>query len=575
MRLRGGSRMVAATSVVVLTAMLSNAPYASAIEPPKVDPAAVPANGAPGPEQPMRQSNICARAITVAEPKIGEPAPGFAMLNVSKAWQYSTGNGVTVAVVDTGVNPSPRLPVVPGGDYIMGGDGLTDCDAHGTIVASLIAAAPQGTPMPRPMPAKPAFGPPEGGAPVRNGPPPPGSPERPPAPAPDQSASAPPPAPAAVPGSPPAAGQRPGAEDPAAAEPPAGEQPLAPPAPAGPADAPANAPADSNGPGDPDVPPPPPGAPDGVAGVAPHATVLSIRQSSRAFEPQNYGGGDVEARRKAGTVSTLASAIVHAADMGAKVINVSVTACLSAADPLDQRALGAAVWYASTQKDAVVVAAAGNEGEDGCAQNPAFDPLNTDDPRDWQHVTTVSSPSWFSDYVLSVGAVDTTGAPLPNSLSGPWVGVAAPGVGIMGLSPQTGGPVNAYPGIRPGEKNIPFWGTSFSAAYVSGVAALVRAKYPNLTAHQVITRIQQTSHNPPRGVDNQVGYGVVDPVAALTFDVPPGDRVAPDSATRIVTPPPAAPPPDRRARTIALAFAGVVLAAVTMTAIVQRARRAR
>ena len=511
MKLRGGSRMVAATTVVVLTAMMSNAPSAMAIQPPSVDPAAVPHNGAPGPEQPMRQSNICARAITIAQPKIGEPATGFEMLNVSKAWQYSTGNGVTVAVVDTGVNPSPRLPVVPGGDYIMGGDGLTDCDAHGTIVASLIAAAPQGTPMPPPMPAKPAFPTPEGAAPVRSGPPPPGSPEPPPA------------------GSP------------------AGDG----------------------------TPTQPPGAPDGVVGVAPHATVLSIRQSSRAYEPSTYGGGDFEARRKAGTVSTLASAIVHAADVGAKVINVSVTACVSAADPLDQRALGAAVWYAATQKDAVVVAAAGNEGEDGCAQNPAFDPLNTDDPRDWGHVKTVSSPSWFSDYVLSVGAVDDSGAPLANSLSGPWVGVAAPGVGIMGLSPQTGGPVNAYPGIRPGERNIPFWGTSFAAAYVSGVAALVRAKYPNLTAHQVITRIQQTAHNPPRGVDNQVGYGVVDPVAALTFDVPPGDRVAPDSATRILTPPPAPPPPDNRARTIALAFAGIVLAGVTMTAIVARARRAR
>ena len=232
---------------------------------------------------------------------------------------------------------------------------------------------------------------------------------------------------------------------------------------------------------------------------------------------------------------------------------------------------GAAIM--SWRGDAGGVAAAGNEGEDGCAQNPAFDPLNTNDPRDWQHVKTVSSPSWFSDYVLSVGAVDDTGAPLANSLSGPWVGTAAPGVGIMGLSPQTGGPVNAYPAIRPGEKDIPFWGTSFSAAYVSGVAALVRAKYPQLTAHQVITRIQQTSHNPPRGVDNQVGYGVVDPVAALTFGVPAGDRVASDSATRVVTP--ALQPPDHRARTVALAFAGAVLAAVMMTAIVQRARKAR
>jgi membrane-anchored mycosin MYCP len=187
----------------------------------------------------------------------------------------------------------------------------------------------------------------------------------------------------------------------------------------------------------------------------------------------------------------------------------------------------------------------------------------------------VSSPSWFTDYVLSVGAVDNTGAPLSKSLAGPWVGVAAPGVGIMGLSPQTGGPVNAYPPIQPGEKSIPFWGTSFSAAYVSGVAALVRAKYPQLTAHQVISRILQTSHNPPRGVDNRVGYGVVDPVAALTFDVPAGDLQAPDAATRIVTPPPAPPPPDHRARTLAMALAGTVVAAAVLASAFRRARRAR
>ena len=103
----------------------------------------------------MRQSNICARTITVAEPNVAVTAPGFTMLNVAKAWQYSTGNGVPVAVIDTGVNPTPRLPVIPGGDYIMGGDGLMDCDSHGTLVASLIAAAPQGIPMPprcRPSP---------------------------------------------------------------------------------------------------------------------------------------------------------------------------------------------------------------------------------------------------------------------------------------------------------------------------------------------------------------------------------------------------------------------------------------
>jgi membrane-anchored mycosin MYCP len=541
-------RISALTMAGLLVALPSALPAAQAIPPPIVDPGRVPADGKPGPEAPMRQSNICARTITVAEPNVAVTAPGFTLLNVAKAWQYSTGNGVPVAVIDTGVNPTPRLPVIPGGDYIMSGDGLMDCDSHGTVVASLIAAAPQGIPMPAAMPTAPAFPPPAGPPPAIGAPPPPGGPPPPIAP------PAPPPAVTIT-----------------------ETKPAAPPPPPPPADEPSNGPGDPTpgAPDDPEVPPLPPGAPDGVAGVAPHARIISIRQSSRAYELEHIVGGDTEARKKAGTIATLASAIVHAANMGAKVINISVTACVSAADPLDQSAIGAAVWYAATVKDAVVIAAAGNEGEDECAQNPGFDPLDTADPRDWHQVKTVSSPSWFSDYVLSVGAVDNTGAPVSKSLSGPWVAAAAPGVGIMGLSPQTGGPVNAYPPLRAGEKNNPFWGTSFSAAYVSGVAALVRAKYPALTAHQIINRILQTAHNPPRGVDNQVGYGVVDAVAALTFNVPPGDRVAPGAQSRVIVPAAPPPPPDHRARTVALVFAGLVLAAVLIASLVARARRER
>lgn len=470
------------------------APGAAAIPAPSVDPTQVPGDGQPGPEQPMHQSNLCAKAIAVAEPNVGLPAPGFVALNVADAWKYSTGNGVPVAVIDTGVSPSPRLPVVPGGDYIMGGDGLSDCDAHGTVVASVIAAAPQGSPMPAPMPRTPAFD-----------------------------------ARVAVPVA-------------------------TPPVPVG-------------------APDGPPGAADGVVGVAPHAVVISIRQSSRAFEPERPAEGDAEAHKKAGSVATLARAIVHAANIGAKVINISVTACISAADPLDQRALGAAVWYASTVKDAVIVAAAGNAGEDGCVQNPAFNPLAVSDAGRWDAVKTVSSPSWYSDYVLSVGAVDISGAPIDKSLAGPWVAVAAPGVDIMGLSPETGGPVNAYPPVRPGEQNVPFWGTSFSAAYVSGVVALVRAKFPGLTAHQVIHRILQTAHNPPRGVDTRIGYGMVDPVAALTFDVAPGERQAPGAQTRVLTAPPPPSQPDHRARNMALGFAAVLVGGALCTALVNRARQ--
>jgi membrane-anchored mycosin MYCP len=542
----GAPRRFAAMGLAAfLVVAAAGVPAAHAIPPPRVDPGRVPADGKPAADQPMRQSFACARTITVADPNVAVTAPGFAMLNISKAWQYSTGNGVPVAVIDTGINPSRRLPVVAGGDYIMGGDGLTDCDAHGTIVASVIGAAPQGTPMPAPMPSAPAFPAPAGPPATGTGPPPPGGSPPPPAPP-------PPPSPVTI------------------------TQTVAP-APPPPPDVPSNGPGEPGGEpvDDPEVPPPPPGGQDGVVGVAPHAVIISVRQSSRAYEPVNPGPGDMEGRKKAGTIASLASAIVHAANIGAKVINVSVTACISAADPLDQSAIGAAVWYAATAKDAVIVAAAGNDSEDGCAQNPSFDPLNASDPRDWHQVKTVSSPSWFSDYVLSIGAVDNTGAPISKSLAGPWVAAAAPGVGIMGLSPETGGPVNGYPPIHPGEKNMPIWGTSFSAAFVSGVAALVRAKYPGLSAHQVINRILQTAHNPPRGVDNQVGYGVVDPVAALTFDVPAGERFPPEASSRVIRPAAPAPPQDHRARNVALIFAGVVLAVVALTSLIARARRER
>lgn len=506
------SRVVAAGAVVLLVLGV-NPPVAQAITPPKIDPAMVPDDGPPGPEQAMRQTGRCRSAVASPRPDVALPAPGYDMLKIAQAWRHSTGNGVRVAVIDSGVNPSPRLRLVGGGDYVQSGDGLSDCDVHGTVVAAIIAAVPRGSAMPPPMPPN------RTRVPLDENP--------------DSPLTTPPPTATPIRGN--------------AAESPAGS--------AGPDASPVPA--------------------DGLVGVAPHATVIAIRQSSDLFRPANPSTDDAGSGERAGTVRTLARSIVHAANLGATVINVSVTACVSAADPVDLGALGAAVWYAATVKDAVVVAAAGNEGQGGCSQNPAFDPLNTEDPRDWRQVKTVSAPSVFSDYVLSVGAVDTTGAPIRASLAGPWLGVAAPGVGILGLAGGAGGAVNAYAPARPGEPSVPFSGTSFSAAYVSGVAALVRAKYPELSAHQVIRRIQQTAHNPPRGVDNQVGFGVVDPVAALTFDVPLGERVAPGSQARVLAPPLAPPPPDHRARTAALLLAGVVATSGLLAAVVARARRAR
>jgi membrane-anchored mycosin MYCP len=516
----------AAVAALLATHVLA-APAARAITPPVIDPGALPPAGPPGPSQEMRQSEACINPVVIADPDVAQPPPGNAMLNVAQAWQYSTGAGVTVAIIDTGVTPSPRFPALfAGGDFVQGlpNGGLFDCDDHGSVVASIIGAAPS-NPATRP-PRKPtAAGPP---------PPPPGVPANP-------APTIPPPPAATV-----------------TITKPAPPPPPPPPPPEG--DAPAAGPGDAGG-AVALVPGPPPGGPDGVVGVAPDATLISIRQSSVAFAPAHPTPEQAELHRKAGDVLSLARAIRTAADSGAKVINVSLASCSNAADPVNQDALGAAVRYAAVEKDATIIAAAGNKGDreqPNCGQNPAFNPLNVDDPRDWAGVRTIVSPAWYSDYVLSVGAVTPEGIPMPDSINGPWVGVAAPGYRIMGLSSLNGAAINAAPADQPGTGNG-LWGTSFSAAYVSGVAALVRAKFPNLTAHQVIRRLTATAHNPAHTVDNQVGYGVVDPVAALTFDVDPGDAKPVERLSSKLRVPPPPPAPDLAPRNVALGGVAVVL----------------
>ncbi|WP_406046394.1 type VII secretion-associated serine protease mycosin [Micromonospora sp. NBC_00898] len=65
-------------------------------------------------------------------------------LRVSEANEISRGEGVVVAVPDTGVDPHPdlRANLLPGTDTVAGntGDGRQDKNSHGTSMAGLIAA---------------------------------------------------------------------------------------------------------------------------------------------------------------------------------------------------------------------------------------------------------------------------------------------------------------------------------------------------------------------------------------------------------------------------------------------------
>src|SRR5262249_48036836 len=144
------------------------------------------------------------------------------------------------------------------------------------------------------------------------------------------------------------------------------------------------------------------------------------------------------------SVRSLARAVVHAANLGAGVINISEAACFKVKKPVDESTLGAALNYAVNVKGAVVIVAAGNTGGD-CAQNPPPDPWSPGAPRGWQQVQTIVTPAWYAPLVLTIGGVGQSGAPSPFSMHGPWVGAAAPAENITALGPE-GEPVDALPG---------------------------------------------------------------------------------------------------------------------------------
>jgi subtilisin family serine protease len=107
-------------------------------------------------------------------------------------------------------------------------------------------------------------------------------------------------------------------------------------------------------------------------------------------------------------------------------------------------------------------------------------------------------------------------------------------------------------------------GTSDATAIVSGAAALVRSKFPELTAPQVIERLTSTATDiGPPGRDDQCGFGVLNIVKALTADVP-GAGTSPSTPASVA----AQPIPDREDPADPAESAGAVIgAAVGVTAL--------
>ncbi|WP_268867517.1 type VII secretion-associated serine protease mycosin, partial [Streptomyces blattellae] len=218
------------------------------------------------------------------------------------------------------------------------------------------------------------------------------------------------------------------------------------------------------------------GRDSGMIGLAPKAKILPLR----TYQKENDKNPD----------AVWSTAVRYAVDQGAKVINLSFGADGGKTSSEGREAIA----YAQA-RDVVVVAAAGNNG-----------------------AVAVEEPAALPG-VISVGAIDENANRWIGSNSGKGLTLMAPGVQVLSADPESSQGYSLSDG------------TSDATAYVSAAAALVRSKYPDLSAGQVINRLIKSAtfahHEGLKAPDEEYGYGIVRPYSALTMDIPAGPKENP------------------------------------------------
>jgi subtilisin family serine protease len=196
----------------------------------------------------------------------------------------------------------------------------------------------------------------------------------------------------------------------------------------------------------------------GVAGVAGQAKIMPVRIAYNDASNGCYA-----------YYSTIASGLTWAADHGARIANISYSGVAGSA------AIQSAASYMKS-KGGLVFVAAGNAG------------IN-------ENIAPTTS-------MIAVSATDSTDTKTSWSSYGSYVALAAPGAGIWTTS--KGGIYQAWNG------------TSFASPVAAGVAALVMAARPDLTAVQVETLLESTARDlGGAGRDTLYGYGRVNAAAAV------------------------------------------------------------
>ena len=212
----------------------------------------------------------------------------------------------------------------------------------------------------------------------------------------------------------------------------------------------------------------------GIVGIAPKSQIVPIK---------------VLNSQGSGYVTDVIKGIRYAADLGAKVINMSLGVFKNYLSQSLQQSFIDAMNYAKS-KGAVTVAAAGNDNMDLSKFYPAA-------------IAT-----------LAAGAVDSALKRASWSNYGTGLDLVAAGVNVLSL--RAAG-TNFGSSCVSNPKYACASGTSFSSPIVAAVVALLRASEPLLTVDQIYKRLTSTARDlGTKGFDKYYGYGLVDAYKALT-----------------------------------------------------------
>ncbi|MFG2222980.1 S8 family serine peptidase [Streptomyces sp. NPDC048644] len=205
----------------------------------------------------------------------------------------------------------------------------------------------------------------------------------------------------------------------------------------------------------------------GFAGVAPGTHILAVRATEHD-----------------GTTSAdhIAAGIEAAVKGGAKVVDVPVALASGSA------ALSAAVKAAQAKDVLVIAPAYGEQQESGKAAPFAY-------------------PAQLPGVVAVASLAPPDGLPDQQVPPATAPDLAAPGQNVLSIGPRGAGHFTGS-------------GADLASGFVAGTAALVRSYRPDLTAPQVLSRLERTAyHYQGAGAGPLVGWGTVDPGSAVTANL--------------------------------------------------------